>query len=111
MLAAADRKMRRDRSVKRASGSTRYPSRTKKKFEKVHLKEESASQILRSDGCPWKMKCKNGDFLMCTISQSNAMTPMGNLNGFQTLGAVGSGLLKMVIAAEEAENLTGSIYI
>lgn len=48
---------------------------------------------------------------MCMISQSNAMTPMGNLNGFQTLGAVGSGLLKMVIAAEEAENLTGSIYI
>lgn len=48
---------------------------------------------------------------MYLISQSNAMTPMGNLNGFQTLGDVGSGLLKMVIAAEEAENLTGSIYI
>lgn len=48
---------------------------------------------------------------MCLISQWNPMTPAGNPKGFQTLGDVGSGLLKMVTEAVEAENLTGSIYI
>lgn len=68
LAAAADRVMQRyvaaerDRSVKRASGSTRYRSRTKKKFEKMHSKEKSASQILRSDACPWKMKYKTEAF-------------------------------------------------
>lgn len=48
---------------------------------------------------------------MCLISQRNPMTPAGNPKGFQTLGDVDSGLSKMVTAAVEAENLTGSVYI
>lgn len=37
--------------------------------------------------------------------------PAGDGNDFQTVSDVGNGLLKMVTAVVDAENLTGSIYI
>lgn len=37
--------------------------------------------------------------------------PAGVPSGFQTVSDVGSGLLKMVTAVVDAENLTGLIYI
>lgn len=73
----------------------------------MHIEENSTSQILRSDAFSWKNEMTN-EIFWCAWYHTD---PAGDPNGFQTVSDVGSGLLKMVTAAVDAENLTGSIYI
>lgn len=78
----------------------------RKRVKKMHIEENSTSQIFRSDAFSWKTEMTNEVF-WCVWQRSD---PAGDSAGFQTFSDMGSGLLKMVTAAE-ADNLTGSIYI
>lgn len=76
----------------------------------MHVKEKSTSQILRSDAFSWKNDVTNG-ILWCAWSHNEIQWLPQGIRRVSRVGDVGSELLKMVTAAVEAENLTGSIYI
>lgn len=74
----------------------------------MHTEENSSSQILRSDAFSCKKNEMPNEIFWCAGYYND---PAGVPSGFQTVSDVGSGLLKMVTAVVDAENLTGLIYI